>query len=76
LKKVSDQNTLDKVYDVIENIKSSNSLHQVKNIKKLQGYPNAFRIRLGDFRLGLFCENDTVIFVRLLSRKDMYNKFP
>lgn len=76
LKKVPDQNTLDKVYDVIKNIKSSASLHQVKNIKKLHGHPNAFRIRLGDYRLGLFYENDTIIFVRLLNRKDIYNKFP
>ena len=35
-----------------------------------------FRIRIGDFRIGLRLENDTLIFVRCLNRKDIYRYFP
>ena len=76
LKKVNDRNTLDKIYNIIENIKSSDTIQKVPNIKRLKGHPFAFRIRIGDYRLGFFYENDTVIFVRFLNRKEIYSKFP
>jgi mRNA interferase RelE/StbE len=35
-----------------------------------------YRIRLGDYRVGLKIENNTVCFVRFLHRKDIYRYFP
>ncbi|HEY4721787.1 MAG TPA: type II toxin-antitoxin system RelE/ParE family toxin [Anaerolineae bacterium] len=46
------------------------------NIKKLQGGTNYYRIRVGDYRVGLVVESDTVTFVRFLHRKDIYRYFP
>ncbi|MCA9917044.1 MAG: type II toxin-antitoxin system RelE/ParE family toxin [Anaerolineales bacterium] len=42
----------------------------------MQGYESYFRIRLGDYRIGIEVENQTVIFVRILHRKDIYRRFP
>jgi len=38
---------------VIENLKMIDSLREVHGIKKIEGYENYFRMRLGDYRLGL-----------------------
>jgi mRNA-degrading endonuclease RelE of RelBE toxin-antitoxin system len=48
----------------------------IGNLKKLKGDENAYRIRIGDYRLGIFFDGETVIFARVLHRKDIYRYFP
>lgn len=43
---------------------------------KLEGYKIAYRIKLGDYRIGVFIEDETIEFVRFVHRKDIYKKFP
>ncbi|MEH1829111.1 MAG: type II toxin-antitoxin system RelE/ParE family toxin [Nostoc sp.] len=45
------------------------------NLKKLQGYENAYRIRVGDYRIGIIFDGETVLFQRVLHRKDIYRYF-
>ena len=52
------------------------NITEIKNIKKIKGSDNAYRIRIGDYRIGIFVENDTVIFSRVLHRKEAYRYFP
>jgi len=52
------------------------SLRDIRNLKKLKGYKNLFRIKIGDFRIGIFIENDTVEFARVVHHKDIYKLFP
>jgi mRNA interferase RelE/StbE len=61
---------------VIREIEAADTLADVSNIKKLTGYTNVYRVRVGRFRLGLYCENNEVELVRFLPRKDIYHKFP
>ena len=35
-----------------------------------------YRLKLGDYRIGLALENDIVVFVRFLDRKDIHKYFP
>ena len=49
---------------------------EIKNIKKIKGSSNAYRIRIGDYRIGVFIKNDTVIFSRVLHRREAYRYFP
>jgi mRNA interferase RelE/StbE len=42
----------------------------------MRGSREYFRIRIGDFRLGLKLEGDTLVFIRFLNRKDIYRYFP
>jgi len=37
---------------------------------------NAYRARIGDYRIGFFFAGQTVIFARVLHRKDTYRFFP
>jgi mRNA interferase RelE/StbE len=52
------------------------TLEKIPNIKKLKGHRNAYRVRVGDYRLGLFFENSTILLARFLHRKDIYRIFP
>jgi mRNA interferase RelE/StbE len=61
---------------VVEAVKRADNLNDVPNLKKMQGYDTYYRIRLGDYRVGIEVVSEQVIFVRLLHRKDIYRKFP
>ena len=64
---------IEKAIIQVENVKTTIDINQ---LKKLKGYKSAFRIKVGDYRIGLFIENDVIEFVRILHRKDIYNLFP
>ena len=76
LKRVKDKQLLQRVQSVIEEIKAASELSQVRNLIKMQGYDTLYRIRLGDYRIGIEVMAEAVIFVRFLHRKDIYRKFP
>jgi len=42
----------------------------------MKGHHYAYRIRVGDYRIGLFFENGLTTFAYLAHRKDIYNRFP
>ncbi len=57
-------------------IKDSPFLHG--KTQKLSGYKTYYKIRVGDYRIGLRIEHDinSVEFQRVLHRRDIYRKFP
>lgn len=61
---------------VITLIESVDSLNDIPNTKKLKGHKSAYRIRIGDYRLGFFYENETISIARFVHRKDIYKIFP
>jgi len=52
------------------------ALGQVENLKKLKGGEQYYRIRVGDYRIGLILEEGSLVFVRCLHRKDIYRYIP
>ena len=76
LKKVSSGDVKRQLLEVIAQVENSKNLLEIEHVKKLRGAENYYRIRVGDYRLGLKVENNTVIFVRFLDRKDIYRYFP
>lgn len=61
---------------LIEQMETTDSLDKIPNTKKLKGHKSAYRIRIGDYRLGFFFENSTIILARFLHRKNIYKIFP
>lgn len=59
-----------------ETIPNTETLADLPNLKQLKGVKNAYRIRIGDYRLGFVVEGDTIIIKRVLHRKDIYRYFP
>lgn len=52
------------------------NISEIKNLKKIKGHKNAYRIRIGDYRLGIFIDNEIITLSRVLHRKDVYRYFP
>jgi len=76
LRNIKNAKLLAKIGQAIENAEESNAPHQIRNFKKLKGSDSYFRIKIGEYRVGLKMEQDTLIFVRFLSRKEIYRFFP
>ena len=76
LENVKNAKLLTKVREAIENVEDANNPQEIRNFKKLKGSKTNYRIRIGEYRVGLKMENDTLIFIRFLSRKEIYRYFP
>ena len=74
--KIPDKQLKLKIATVIEDAEKAESLNEIKNLIKLKGYSDYFRIRLGQYRIGLKLENDVFFFVAFAHRKDIYKTFP
>lgn len=76
LKKIKDKKLKAQIQGVIEAAEQARSLQEIENIRKLKGSDRYYRVRIGDYRIGLSVEKDTITFVRFLHRKDVYRYFP
>ena len=76
LKSVSDKSLLKRIKETIETVEQAETLKDLPNRKKLKSEGKHFRLKIGDYRLGFALENETVIFVRFLHRKEIYKFFP
>lgn len=76
LKQVSDGRLLKAVKELVLACKEVESLTEISQVKKLKGYDTFYRVRIGDYRIGLKLAEDGLIFVRCLHRKEIYRYFP
>ncbi len=76
IQKIKDPKLARKVEQLILEIKAADSLDDLSNVKKMKGYSVAFRIRVGDYRMGIYKETEVVELARFLKRNDIYKVFP
>ena len=76
LKKLEDKGILNRVKQTIEDLERASRLPDVQGIRKLRGEVRYYRIRIGDYRLGVVVEGEVVTLVRFLHRRDIYRYFP
>ncbi len=76
LLKIRNKKVLELIKNKIAEIKNSNSLSDVKNIKKLVGYKTFYRIRILEYRIGVEVIENKLIFACIFHRKDIYRYFP
>jgi len=74
--KIRDKKLLSVISETIGLIENAASVREIRQIKKIEGSKNHYRIRIGDYRMGLLIENKTVFIVRFLHRKEIYKYFP
>ena len=69
---------LGSIRKVITEVKNAENIKEITDCKKLVGYRNVYRIRIGDYRafftFHIEIINDTVIFRYLVSRGEAYAK--
>lgn len=73
---INDDRIKQSLIDVIINVELAEKLSEINNLKKIKGDKTAYRIRVGNYRIGLFFENEIVMFARFVHRKDIYKVFP
>ena len=61
---------------VFEEAPKFQSIHDSPKIERLMGYPSYYKIRFGVYRVGLKIENESLIFIRALHRREIYRYFP
>lgn len=76
LDKVSAKEIKSQIIRCIESIKSADKLTDIPNLKKMKGAEGAYRIRIGDYRLGFFYIDGIAKLARFSHRKDIYKYFP
>ncbi|MFE1745378.1 type II toxin-antitoxin system RelE/ParE family toxin [Coleofasciculus sp. H7-2] len=73
---IRDEALLERIKAVIEEVEIAENLVDVSNLKKLKADGEYYRIRVGDYRIGITVDEDVIVFVRVLHRKDVYRYFP
>ena len=76
VKRIRNERILAGVRQAILDVEAAAHWSDVPAIKKIRGTASAFRIRVDDYRIGLFIGGDQAEFVRVLPRRDIYRKFP
>jgi len=61
---------------VLEALEKAKNVTEIKDLKKLSGYTNYYRIRIGNYRMGLQIINPKIIVVTILHRGAVYKVFP
>lgn len=74
--KVKDESLKDDLFNTIITLKNTETLNVLPNIKKLKGYQNAYRIRIGKYRLGFYFDGEVIELARFAKREDIYKLFP
>ncbi len=76
LRKIKDKELLRRIKESLELVEQAQNLQEIQHLKKLRGGGSHYRLRVGEYRIGLIVEKDIATFVRCLSRKDIYKYFP
>ena len=76
LLKVKDESLKGDLFSIIIVLKNAETLNVLSNIKKLKGFQNAYRIRIGKYRLGFYFDGEVIELARFAKREDIYKLFP
>jgi mRNA interferase RelE/StbE len=76
IQKIEDKKLLTKIASQIEVLKNCASPDKIVGLKKLKGFKQEYRLRMGDYRIGLKIKGEDVILIRFLHRKELYKYFP
>ncbi len=78
LKKIKDRRILLKVKEILESFEKAKTLADLRDIdiRKMRIEGKYYRVRIGDYRIGIEQGEKQIIFVRILHRKEIYRYFP
>jgi mRNA interferase RelE/StbE len=75
--KISNNSVYQKVFILVfEELPQVDSLENISNIKALKNAPHRYRIRLGDYRIGIEVNQNEIQIMRVLHRREFYRYFP
>jgi mRNA interferase RelE/StbE len=72
----NDKRLLARIRGAILEVEEAGSINSITNLKRLKAEGSYYRIRVGNYRIGLIIESETATFVRVLHRSEIYRYFP
>jgi len=77
LSKLKDKSLFPKIEKAIHHLENASSLNEITSVKKLSGFKEYYRYRLGDYRIGFEqISKNTIRLIVIAHRKDVYSVFP
>jgi mRNA interferase RelE/StbE len=73
---VTNPQLLRRIREAITAVERAKTFHEIPQLKRLETRGKYYRIRIGDYRLGLVFEDGAFTLVRCLNRKELYRFFP
>lgn len=75
--KINDPKILAKIRVVITQINEAESLQAIANLESLKGFPGYYRIKFDyRYRIGIYCDGETVEILKVGNREGFYQNFP
>lgn len=75
-KKLKNRKVQAAINELIDHAEQAKSLADLKQLNRLEGFPDYYRFRVGDIRLGVRIREDVITFMRCLHRREIYRFFP
>ncbi|CAD5974365.1 Toxin RelE3 [Planktothrix tepida] len=77
LKQLKSSTSYQRIYEVaFTTLAAINTLEEISDIKAMKGYSCRYRIRIGDYRIGIEVNGDVIEVMRVLHRREFYRYFP
>lgn len=77
LKQLKSSTSYQRIYEVaFTTLAAINTLEEISDIKAMKGYSGRYRIRIGDYRIGIEVNDDFIEVMRVLHRREFYRYFP
>lgn len=76
IERVSNKKLASQLLRIISSIEEAENIEEIPNTKKMKGGGSFYRIRIGQYRLGLSKQSNSVTLIRFMHRKEVYNYFP
>jgi mRNA interferase RelE/StbE len=76
IERIKDKSLLVNLQNTISKLNEISSQSEIANLKKLSGKNNYYRIRIGNYRIGISIIDNEINVIRFLHRKDIYKYFP
>ncbi|MDI1229540.1 MAG: type II toxin-antitoxin system RelE/ParE family toxin [Methylobacter sp.] len=61
---------------VFEELVSTSSIYEIGKVEKMKGYDGFYKVRFGNYRLGLVIENEMITVKTVMHRREIYKFFP
>ena len=76
LRRIRSSELRKRVLDKIQEIEDSSAIMEVGAVRSMTGGGHYYRVRIGDYRLGIAVEGNAVTLLRFLHRREIYRSFP
>lgn len=76
LRRLGNPSLAAQVEQVIEELKAASTMRDMRGVSRMTAPGEHYRVRIGEYRLGITMDGQTAILRRFLPRGEIYRRFP